>query len=154
MVTVGFGAFGWAEGPVQAVRSVPVRTPLALYVVALVVRAAVMVTFPDPAYPDSYYYADVARAISAGHGLNVDFIWIFAEVGNHLPNPAVLPVPSNAHWLPLASFIVPKSWPRTRPGDHSMPRTCPSEPFNVSSLSPVACAISGVTARDLTSPRS
>jgi len=105
MVTVGFGAFGWAEGPGQAVRSVPVRTPVALYVVALVVRAVVMVTFPDPAYPDSYYYADVARAISAGHGLNVDFIWIFAEVGNHLPNPAVLPVPSNAHWLPLASFI-------------------------------------------------
>jgi len=84
---------------------VPVRTPLALYVLALVARVAVMVTFPDPAYPDSYYYVDVARAIASGHGLNVDFVWIFAEVGNHLPNPAVLPVPSNAHWLPLASFI-------------------------------------------------
>jgi Dolichyl-phosphate-mannose-protein mannosyltransferase len=37
--------------------------------------------------------------------LNVDFIWIFAEVGNHIPNPAVLPIPSNAHWLPLDSFL-------------------------------------------------
>jgi hypothetical protein len=82
-----------------------VRIPVALYLVALAARAIVMVTFPDPAYPDSYYYADVARAIASGHGLNVDFIWIFAEVGNHLPNPAVLPIPSNAHWLPLASFI-------------------------------------------------
>jgi hypothetical protein len=81
------------------------RIPLALYLVALAARAIVMITFPDPAYPDSYYYADVARAIASGHGLNVDFIWIFAEVGNKLPNPAVLPIPSNAHWLPLASFI-------------------------------------------------
>ena len=82
-----------------------VRTTAALYVLALVVRAALMVTFPDPAYPDSYYYVDVARAIAAGHGLNVDFVWIFAEVGNRIPDPAVLPIPSNAHWLPLASFI-------------------------------------------------
>ena len=40
-----------------------------------------MVLFPDPAYPDSSYYVDVARALAAGHGLNVDFVWIFAEVG-------------------------------------------------------------------------
>ncbi len=64
-----------------------------------------MLMFPDPAYPDSFYYVDVARAIAAGHGLNIDFVWIFAEVGNHLPNPAVLPIPSNAHWLPLDSFL-------------------------------------------------
>ena len=64
-----------------------------------------MVLFPDPAYPDSFYYVDVARALAAGHGLNVDFVWIFAEVGGQLPADAVLPIPSNAHWLPLASFI-------------------------------------------------
>jgi hypothetical protein len=86
-------------------RSVPVRTPVALYLLALVARVVLMLTFPDPAYPDSYYYADVARSIAAGHGLSVDFVWIFAEVGNRLPDPAVLPIPSNAHWLPLASFI-------------------------------------------------
>ena len=61
--------------------------------------------FPDPAYPDPFYYVDVARAIAAGNGLNVDFIWIFAEVGARIPENATLPIPSNAHWLPLASFL-------------------------------------------------
>ena len=81
------------------------RTPVALYLLALGVRALLVWLYPDPAYPDSYYYVDVARAIAAGHGLNVDFVWIFAEVGNRIPDPAVLPVASNAHWLPLASFL-------------------------------------------------
>lgn len=81
------------------------RTAAVLYVLALAVRAVLVAIFPDPAYPDSYYYVDVARSIAAGQGLSVDFVWIFAEVGNRLPNPAVLPIPSNAHWLPLASFI-------------------------------------------------
>jgi len=86
-------------------RSATVRIPVALFLLALAVRAVLIASFPDPAYPDSYYYVDVARSIAAGHGLSVDFVWIFAEVGNHLPNPAVLPIPSNAHWLPLASLI-------------------------------------------------
>ncbi len=88
----------------QTVRT-PWRTPIALFLLALAVRLALIVVFPDPAYPDSYYYVDVARAIAAGHGLNVDFIWIFAEVGNRIPAVPTLPVPSNAHWLPLASFV-------------------------------------------------
>src|SRR5258706_850850 len=91
--------------PIPLLGSVSVRTTAALYVLALVVRAILMVTFPDAAYPDSYYYVDVARSIAAGHGLNVDFVWIFAEVGNHIPDPAALPIPSNAHWLPLASLL-------------------------------------------------
>lgn len=81
------------------------RTPLALYGLALVVRFAVFALFPYAAYPDSSYYVDVARSIASGHGLTVDFIWVFAEVGDRLPSPATLPIPSNAHWLPLASFI-------------------------------------------------
>ena len=80
------------------------RTPLILYGLALAVRLALIGLFPDPAYPDSYYYVEVARALAAGHGLNVPFVWIFAEVGNRIPDLATLPVPSNAHWLPLASF--------------------------------------------------
>jgi hypothetical protein len=82
-----------------------VRTAVALYLLALAARAVLVGLYPDPAYPDSYYYVDVARSIAAGNGLSVDFVWIFAEVGNHLPNPAVLPIASNAHWLPLASFL-------------------------------------------------
>jgi hypothetical protein len=83
----------------------PWRTPIALFLLALLVRLALVALYPDPAYPDSYYYVDVARAIAAGHGLNIDFIWIFAEVGNKLPTLPTLPIPSNAHWLPLASLV-------------------------------------------------
>jgi hypothetical protein len=82
-----------------------VRTPLALYLLALVGRLVLIVLHPDPAYPDSYYYADVARALVDGHGFNVDFIWIFAEVGGRIPADPVLPIPSNAHWMPLASLV-------------------------------------------------
>ena len=81
-----------------------VRVAIAFHFIWLSLETFVAL-YPDPAYPDSFYYVDVARAIAAGHGLNVDFVWIFAEVGNRLPNPAVLPIPSNAHWLPLASFL-------------------------------------------------
>ena len=81
------------------------RTPLALYLLALVGRLVLIALHPDPAYPDSYYYADVARALVGGHGFNVDFIWIFAEVGGRIPADPVLPIPSNAHWMPLASLV-------------------------------------------------
>jgi hypothetical protein len=82
-----------------------VRIPLLLYGLALAVRLVLIWHFPDPAYPDSFYYVDVARALAAGDGFNVDLIWIFPEVGGSLPAEPVLPVPSNAHWMPLASVI-------------------------------------------------
>ena len=40
------------------------RTPVLLYALAVVVRAALMVIFPDPGYPDSSYYVDVARSLA------------------------------------------------------------------------------------------
>jgi hypothetical protein len=82
-----------------------VRTPLLLYGLALVVRALLIWHFPDPAYPDSAYYVDVARALHAGQGFNVDFVWIFPEVGGAIPAVPTLPIPSNAHWMPLASIV-------------------------------------------------
>jgi hypothetical protein len=88
-----------------------VRIAVVLYVVALVARLIVAAMFPDPAYPDSFYYVDVARQLAAGHGFNVDFIWIFAEVGGGIPANPTLPIPSNAHWMPLASLVqVPFIW--------------------------------------------
>ena len=81
------------------------RIPLLLYGLALAVRLVLVWHFPDPAYPDSFYYVDVARALVAGDGFNVDFIWIFPEVGGVVPAHPVLPIPSNAHWMPLASLI-------------------------------------------------
>jgi hypothetical protein len=76
-----------------------------LYAFAFVVRLVLAIAYPDPAYPDSYYYVDVGRALAQGHGFNVDFIWVFAEVGGKIPANPVLPIPSNAHWLPLTSII-------------------------------------------------
>ncbi len=82
-----------------------VRTPLLLYGLAFAVRLVLIAHFPYPAYPDSAYYVDVARSLQAAQGFNVDFIWIFAEVGGKLPLDPMLPIPSNAHWMPLASVV-------------------------------------------------
>jgi hypothetical protein len=88
-----------------------VRKPLLLFLLATAVRALLFLHFPDPAYPDSYYYVDVARSLAAGHGFNIDFVWIFVEVGGKIPANPVLPVPANAHWMPLASIVqVPFIW--------------------------------------------
>lgn len=84
---------------------------IALYVAALAARVAAGIAFLGPAYTDSAYYVDVARQLAAGHGLNVPFVWAFLEVGGHIPAMGTLPIPSNAHWLPLASLVqVPSIW--------------------------------------------
>src|SRR4029077_2985751 len=51
------------------------------------------------------YYTLVAQRLATGHGFTVPVIWSFLEVGARLPNPAVLPVPSNGHWMPLTSIV-------------------------------------------------
>jgi 4-amino-4-deoxy-L-arabinose transferase-like glycosyltransferase len=85
--------------------------PLALFVTAFLVRAAVGAAFPAPAYPDSYYYANVAQQLAAGHGFSIDYIWNFVDVGGRLPAVPTLPIPANAHWMPLAEVIqVPFIW--------------------------------------------
>ena len=81
------------------------RTVLALYAFAVIVRLALIGLFPDPAYVDSYYYVNVARALQAGHGFNIDFIWTFVDLGGAIPVDPGLPIPSNAHWMPLASLV-------------------------------------------------
>lgn len=92
-------------------RCTAVRIPIALFGLALIVRAVLFGVHPDAAYPDSYYYVDVARALQAGHGFNVDFIWSFVDVGGRIPANPILPIPSNAHWMPLASIIqLPTMW--------------------------------------------
>ena len=81
------------------------RTVLVLYAFALLVRLVLIALYPDPAYVDSYYYVNVARALQAGHGFNIDFIWTFVDTGGALPANPSLPIPSNAHWMPLASLV-------------------------------------------------
>lgn len=87
------------------------RLPLALFLVAMTVRGLTAIAFGDPAYPDSFYYVNLARELAAGNGLQVDYIWNFVDVGGRLPVEGILPIPSNAHWMPLAAFIqVPFIW--------------------------------------------
>ena len=81
------------------------RTALGLYVFAVLVRLVLIALYPDPAYVDSYYYVNVARALQAGHGFNIDFIWTFVDLGGSIPVHPTLPIPSNAHWMPLASLV-------------------------------------------------
>jgi 4-amino-4-deoxy-L-arabinose transferase-like glycosyltransferase len=85
--------------------------PVLLFVIALAVRVVVAVLFTDPAYPDALYYANLGRELAAGGGFNVDYIWNFVEVGGTLPAEGDLPIPSNAHWMPLAALVqVPFIW--------------------------------------------
>lgn len=87
------------------------RLPLALFLFALAVRGLTAAVFGDPAYPDSFYYVNLARSLAAGNGLELDYIWNFVEVGGKLPAEGVLPIPSNAHWMPLAALIqMPFIW--------------------------------------------
>ena len=96
-------SYGTVRSPVLACTAM--RSALALYGLALLIRLAFLVMFPDPAYPDSYYYVNVAQALHAGQGFNIDFIWVFVDVGGWLPTDPRLPIPSNAHWMPLASMV-------------------------------------------------
>ena len=85
--------------------------PLVLFAVALLARMAVGALHVDPAYPDSYYYVNVAQALAAGRGFTVDYVWNYVDVGGTLPATGVLPIPSNAHWMPLAALVqVPFIW--------------------------------------------
>ena len=82
-----------------------------LFVAAFVVRALAATLHADPAYPDSFYYVNVARALARGDGFSVDYVWNFVDVGGRLPANPTLPIPSNGHWMPLAELVqVPFVW--------------------------------------------
>jgi Dolichyl-phosphate-mannose-protein mannosyltransferase len=84
---------------------------LVLFVAGFVARAIAGAMFLGPAYPDSFYYVNVAHALAAGHGFTVDYIWNFVDVGGTIPADPTLPIPSNAHWMPLAALVqVPFIW--------------------------------------------
>jgi hypothetical protein len=86
-------------------RCLAVRIPICLYALALAVRGLLFAAHPDAAYPDSYYYADVARSLHAGHGFSIDFIYSFLDVGGRIPADPHLPIASNGFWMPLASIV-------------------------------------------------
>ena len=85
---------------------------VALFAIALAARALTAAPLQRPDLPRrATTTPTVARELAAGHGFQLDYIWNFVDVGGRLPAEGVLPIPSNAHWMPLAALIqVPFIW--------------------------------------------
>ncbi|MEO5939245.1 MAG: hypothetical protein ABIZ72_00015, partial [Candidatus Limnocylindrales bacterium] len=77
-----------------------VLTAVALYAIALVVRAvsASLVVFPIP--EDTAYYVSVSRHLVEGRGLVADALWSYQTP------PLVFPRPAFEVWLPLPSYLM------------------------------------------------
>ena len=76
-----------------------------LFALALLTRLAAALLVDYPPYADPAYYQLVGEQLAAGHGFSVPVLWSFLEVGGRLPADAMLPVPSNGHWMPLTSIV-------------------------------------------------
>jgi len=86
-------------------RAVLWRDILALTAIALIVRAAAAWLIPSPPHVDAAYTTMVAEQLASGQGFSAPALWSFLEVGGRLPGNPVLPVPSNAHWMPLPAVV-------------------------------------------------
>lgn len=53
----------------------------------------------NPGYMDAEYYYAGGLRLAGGHGFSEPFLW------NYLDDPAGLPHPSHAYWMPLASLL-------------------------------------------------
>lgn len=89
--------------------SVRLRDLLMLFFIALVARVVAVVIVPWPPFTDPAYYSMIAQRLAEGHGFTTPVLWSFIEVGSVIPDPAALPVPSNAHWMPLTSIVAAAS---------------------------------------------
>lgn len=89
--------------------SVRTRDLLVLAAAAVLLRALAVVLVPWPPFTDPAYYGLIAQRLADGHGFTTPVLWSFIEVGSVLPDPAVLPVPSNGHWMPLTSIVAAAS---------------------------------------------
>jgi hypothetical protein len=76
-----------------------ILTAVALYAIALVVRAATasLVVFPIP--EDTAYYVAVSKHLVEGRGLVADALWSYQTP------PLVFPRPAFEVWLPLPSYL-------------------------------------------------
>jgi hypothetical protein len=83
----------------------PFRDLAILTGVALAFRVLAALLVDAPPYTDAAYYTLVAERVATGHGFTIPVLYSFLEVGGQLPADPTLPVPSNAHWLPLTSIV-------------------------------------------------
>ncbi len=75
------------------------RYYLLLGLFGLAVLAIVAVFQSAPGYMDADYYYAGGLQLAGGRGFTEPYLW------NYLDNPAGLPHPSNAYWMPLASLL-------------------------------------------------
>lgn len=92
------------------------RDYVLFFLLGLGVSLAVAAFQPAPGYMDADYYYAGGLQLAAGHGFTEPYLW------NYLDDPAGLPHPSHAYWMPLASILAaivpalfgPGSWFATR----------------------------------------
>ncbi|HTX91988.1 MAG TPA: hypothetical protein VMC09_12310 [Anaerolineales bacterium] len=94
------------------------RLYLLLAALGLAVGVLAAAFQPAPGYMDADYYYAGGLQLVRGHGFTEPYLW------NYLDDPAGLPHPSNAYWMPLASLLAaagaalfgPGSWSAARAG--------------------------------------
>lgn len=75
------------------------RDYLLLALLGLAVSLGVAAFQPVPGYMDADYYYAGGLQLAAGRGFTEPYLW------NYLDDPAGLPHPSHAYWMPLASIL-------------------------------------------------
>ncbi|MBE0698843.1 MAG: hypothetical protein IH586_18140, partial [Anaerolineaceae bacterium] len=75
------------------------RFYLFLFLLGLLITTGAAVLEKSPGYMDADYYYAGARRIASGQGASEPYLW------NYLNDPAALPAPSFAYWMPLVSLI-------------------------------------------------
>lgn len=94
------------------------RQYLLLALLGLLAAGIVAAFQPAPGYMDADYYAAGGFQLASGRGFTEPYLW------NYLDEPAGLPHPSNAYWMPLAAMLGaagavlfgPSSWTAARIG--------------------------------------
>lgn len=74
-------------------------TYLLFFFLGLLVPLIVLALPAVPQYMDADYYSAGAFSLAQGRGFSEMFLW------NYLDDPAGLPHPSHAYWMPLASLV-------------------------------------------------
>jgi hypothetical protein len=75
------------------------RIYLLLFLLALLITGLVALFQTSPGYMDADYYYSGGVRLAEGQGFTEEFLW------NYLDNPAGLPHPSHAYWMPMASMV-------------------------------------------------
>ncbi|MBI5304319.1 MAG: glycosyltransferase family 39 protein [Chloroflexi bacterium] len=76
------------------------RPYIVLFLIALAFRVATALPLEQAGYMDASYTLHIAEQLARGRGFAEEIIW------NYLDQPAGLPHPSNAYWMPLPALLI------------------------------------------------